>query len=755
MSGAAQRALLINSHGSYSADYQSLTGPVDSVAKFGQLLDWYIGKMGGLNPLGGPGQVWIIGSAACELLGWWRDELNAENARLSAAELQDFLAGVFQSLEGTGWELLGEPDKLSPQMLLVKRVTMYQRNPSDGTIKKDARGNDVTRTERRMVQLILEPFAEEITGRSEIGLLENLPEDDETATREVGRRVQWLTEQLGVLPTVSAATTGQRIQDEIYKARKKKGADKGGAVVDKPGVIKGVTIEGVEIGAGDEGAGVISVGELEPAAHWGRPYIAASEIPDECELLLLDQTAAYLATAGSIELGFGDIHHLQGDQDITRMFAAATAKSTSRKDPTAKWPFGIFLAVLPAGSSDRCNHLPKNMPLPHPLMEKDRDVDVWITTESVRGLCAPVEEGGGGFRLEDLAIDEAYIWDDTRRFLEDWAAKLRAVRLAAIRADDKDVARYIGAIYKHYVGRMGTDKWPEAKMYHWQPIWRAAIIAHCRWRARRQAMVISAQAQTKAKALANPSPWDQYIAAHGLWPIYTYTDSWRFLVPAGMQLAPTPEEVLALIEEGQAPALGRLIEEHREPLNAEQRALLLASTTGEEVSAVVYGRSGIPTMPLQDHTPTPPAIIDVTDYTVTDEKATSEDTDKDKTAAQGNGHGTGDAEPHKRRGKGQRNRKYIGNRAAELAADVSPAAVSDLKHLVATKQFSYLPDGEHHVSRTHERPAPVPEPVQPPPVPVPEPGQLVPLWWQRPAVIYTAVALVLILTILVIVLAVI
>ncbi|TEA09205.1 hypothetical protein [Mycobacteroides salmoniphilum] len=746
MSSAAKRALLINGHGSYSADYQSLTGPVDSVAKFGQLLDWYIGKMDGLNPLGGPGQVWIIGPAACELLGWWSDEITEEDARLSPAQLQDFLAGVFGSLDGTGWELLTGPDKkmpdkLSPQMLLVKKVTMYQRD-AKGNLLKDGRGNDVTRIERRMVQLILEPFAEEITGRSEIGLLENLPEDDEAATREVGRRVVWLTEQLGILPTVAAATTGQRIQDEIYKARKKKGTEKGGAIVDKPGVI-----EGVAIGAGDEGAGVISVGELEPAAHWGRPHIAASEIPDECDLLLLDQSAAYLATAGTIELGFGDIDHLQGDQDIARMFAAATARSTSRKDPTAKWPFGIFLAVLPAGSSDRCNHLPKNMPLPHPLMEKDRDVDVWITTESVRGLCAPVEEGGGGFRLEDLAIDEAYVWDDTRRFLEDWAAKLRAVRLAAIRAGDKDVARYIGAIYKHYVGRMGTDKWPESKMYHWQPIWRAAIIAHCRWRARRQAMILGAQIQAKAKAAVDPSPWQQYIAEHGLWPIYTYTDSWRFLVPVGMQLAPTPEEILALIDEGQAPALGRLIEESRELLTGEQRELLLASTTGEEVSAVVYGRSGIPTMPMQDQSLAPLAL---------EEPAPADDTgsgvEEAEPDAGDSGEVRGDAEPSRRRGKGQRRRMYVGNRAAELAADVSPAAVSDLKHLVDTGKFSYLPDGVNHVSRTHERPAPVP--VEPP-VPVPPPdAQLVPLWW-RPAVIYTAAALALILAILAIVLVVI
>lgn len=728
MSDASLRALLINAHGSFTADYESLTGPVDSVARFGQLLDWYIGKKGGLNPLGGPGQVWVIGPQACQQLGWWTEDPKA---------IHDMLVAAVAALRPTGWNLLGELENVSPQLLLVKKVQITERDPKTGeALINDRTGKPRTHTERRMVQLILEPYAEAITKRSEIGLLEDLPEDDEAAAREVGRRVVWLTEQLGVLPTVAAATTGQRIQDEVYKARKArrdgrkaKGeeAAKSDAIVEAPG-----TIPGFHVPAGDEGAGAVGVDEFEPAAHWGRPHIEPSEIPDECDLLLLDQTAAYLATAGSIELGFGEVFHLEGKDAVSRLFAASTARSTDKNDPSSKWPFGIFRAVLPAGNSIKSRQLPKNLPLPHPLMHKDHEVTAWITTESVRGLCRAVEAGGGGYRLEDLAIDEAHVWTDSRRFLEDWAATLRSARVAAILAGDKAVQDYIGAIYKQYVGRMGTDKWGPSKMHHWQPVWRAAIIAHCRWRARRQAMDLYFKTGE--------------LLGAGLWPIYTYTDSWRYLVPTGLSLAPTPGEILERLKAGEKPRLGQLIEEDRTPLTQEQRELLIASTTGEEVSAVVYGRSGIPTLPMQDSsaattaTTESPALIDKP----TPETTAQEHSERDEAPARA------------RRGKGQRKRTYVGNRLGELEAEVSPGAVRDLEYLVETGKFSYLPDGVNHVSRTHERPAASKEVVKrTEETPVPDTGtegkELQPIW-RRPAVIYTAatVAVLLIIAILVI-----
>ena len=333
-------AVLVTAAGSSTTSGQRLTGPVDSVVRLGQLLDWVCGR-GGLMPLGGPGQVWVIGRAACEALGWWTQEED---------RLRETIAATVPVLGSAGWTLLGAP---GAQTLLSKTVTI-------------AGG----RRERRLVQIVLEPFAPLITKRTELGLLENLPESDTDAAAELGRRITWLVEHLGVLPMVTAAGTGARILDDIYRTRGR------GAVVTEPGLIPGL-----EIDAGDSGAGAVGVGELEPAAHWGRPHIDANEISADTELVLLDQRGAYLATAGSIELGFGPLTHVVGAEHVSAILRAA------------KTPFGVFRTVLPAGGR---LSTPPQLPLPHPLMHPDRDVTAWITTESVRGLCAPVADGGAG-----------------------------------------------------------------------------------------------------------------------------------------------------------------------------------------------------------------------------------------------------------------------------------------------------------------------------------------------------------------------
>ena len=613
MAESLDHAVLVTAAGSSTTSGQRLTGPVDSVVRLGQLLDWVCGR-GGLMPLGGPGQVWVIGRAACEALGWWTQEED---------RLPEVIAETAPVLGSAGWTLLGAP---GAQTLLSKTVTI----PGG-------------RRERRLVQIVLEPFAPLITKRTELGLLENLPESDTDAAAELGRRIRWLVEHLGVLPVVTAAGTGARILDDIYRTRGK------GAVVTEAGLIPGL-----EVDAGDGGAGAVGVGELEPAAHWGRPHIDANEISADTELVLLDQRGAYLATAGSIELGFGPLTHVVGAEHVSDILRADKA------------PFGVFRAVLPAGGR---LSTPPQLPLPHPLMHPDRDVTAWITTESVRGLCAPVADGGAGLSIEDLGIDEAWVWESSRRFLQDWAARLRTARLAAIGADDQVLKTYIGAIYKQYVGRMGSDKWSASKMHHYQPVWRAAIIAHCRWRARRQAMAI--------------------YASHGLWPIYTFTDSWRYLTDPGTELAPTETGIWQREAAGESVPLGRLVEQHRRPLDAEQRAALLASTSGQETAAIIYRDGGIPTQALQP-TPTPPP-----------EPQPAPTTPAPPATQMGEQPTADEKVGPRRRAKGSRERTYVGDSLADIHAPVSPKSVADLITLVDTGQFSYLPDGINHTSTTN------------------------------------------------------
>ena len=321
----------------------------------------------------------MVGQGACAPLGLW----TTDDTQLD----EKVLGGAADELGAAGWALIGPP---SAQMLVAKTL------PIGG------------RRQRRLVQIILEPFAPLITGRSDIGLCEDLPGDDEDAAAELGRRIRWCVEHLGVLPMLAASTTGARIQDLEYRHRRDAGR---GAVVDAPGRIEGLDDL---VGGGDGGAGVVGVGEIEPAAHWGREHIDPAEIGAGTEMVLLDQSAAYLATAGSIELGYGPVRRLSG---------AALAEVLAAD----KLPFGVFVATLPA--TERLS-VPPAMPAPHPLMRPDRDVIAPITTESVRGLCAPLADGGAGLSIEDLAIDEAWVWEGSRRFLEHWATTLRAARRA-------------------------------------------------------------------------------------------------------------------------------------------------------------------------------------------------------------------------------------------------------------------------------------------------------------------------------------
>ena len=618
-------AIVLSAAGSRTAAGESLTGPVDSLAKLVQLLQWYCAR-GALAPLGGPGQVWVVGQGGCAPLGLWAEDETQLEAVLDAA------AG---ELAAAGWVPIG---RLGAQTLVAKTMVIEGRR------------------QRRLVQIILEPFAPLITKRTEIGLCEDLPADDEDAAAELGRRISWLSDQLGVLPTVAASTTGARMVDLEYRRRRTSGR---GAVVDTPGVI-----EGLDGGGTDAGAGAVGVDEIEPAAHWGREHIEATEIGPNTEVALLDQSAAYLATAGSIELGYGPVGHLTG---------TALAEVLAGE----KLPFGVFWAVLPA--LGRIS-VPANMPPPHPLMRRDRDVIAPITTESVRGLCAPVDDGGAGLDIDDLAIDQAWIWESSRRFLEPWAATLRTARLAAIGAGDMVLKTYIGAIYKQYVGRMATDKWADSKMHHYQPIWRAAIIAHCRWRARRQATDIYRKT--------------------GLWPIYTYTDSWRYLLAPGVSLAPTLAETREREKAGEVLPLGRLVEEDRYRLTDNQREALLTATSGAEITAVIYP-GGAPTTAIPTTTPTPQPPQPLTPAPA---PPTATPTDAGRTGADVVSRPPAPAtekitsppahERPRRTGKGRRERTYVGDHLEDILAPVSPRAVADLVALVADHTFSYLPEDQ-------------------------------------------------------------
>ncbi|MGW5153820.1 hypothetical protein ACWERE_49875, partial [Rhodococcus koreensis] len=278
-------------------------------------------------------------------------------------------------------------------------------------------------------------------------------------------------------------------------------------------------------------------GDLEPAVGWTR-VPEADDLDNVHRLVSIDQRAAYLASAGMLEFGYGQPTHLTGQ--------AAAAAAVGEKGA----PFGLWRITLPPGQT---LSLPEKLPPPHPHMLADQPVQTWVTTVSLDGLCSPVAEGGIGADLDDLDVTEAWVFPEQGRVLDKWAKILREARKAAVDTGDVATKRFIGSCYKGYIGRMvNPDMWTATRMaHHHQPVWRAAIIAHCRWRGRRVAMRIGRE--------------------HGRWPIRTVTDSWVYLLAGGEDIADP------------SAALGKMSVEKDTPLTD---PLLSALASAEDVHEV-------------------------------------------------------------------------------------------------------------------------------------------------------------------------
>ncbi|MHA4854605.1 hypothetical protein L1080_034520 [Rhodococcus sp. MSC1_016] len=476
-------ALIVTAAGTYTPSGKELTGPVDCLEKLDKLIRW-----ASLTPLGAPAQIWVVGLAACELLGWVIDpgseddvdDMEALRTR-AASELTATLHATLPPLLDAGWELRGEPGHVVHLSRTIGNFTS-------------------------MVDVVIEPYVWTYWNKDfgwhnrvgDMGVLGSpaagtyLPDDDLPAARELGRRLAWCAQHLGVLPGPTPARTGAAILDKIKRERTRSGK---GIVVTTAGPVPPL-----------DGA---PRGDLEPAVGWTR-VPETSDLEDACRLVSIDQRAAYLASAGMLELGYGQPKHLTG--------GAAAAAASGEKGA----PFGLWRITLPAGQT---LSLPEKLPLPHPHMLADQPVQTWVTSVSIDGLCAPVADGGIGADLDDLDITEAWVYPQQGRVLDKWAKILREARKTAVDTADAAMKGFIGSCYKGYIGRMvNPDMWTATRMqHHHQPLWRASIIAHCRWRGRRVAMRIARE--------------------HHRWPVRTVTDSWVYLLPNGQDIA-DPSEAL-------------------------------------------------------------------------------------------------------------------------------------------------------------------------------------------------------------------
>jgi hypothetical protein len=440
-----------------------------------------------LQPRGGTPQVYILGTAALERFGWlvdiperWEQMSLTERREALTITVQNHLeSGALDDFLTTGWSLRG-------------------RDPHPGSWIRLSHGSS-------MVDIILEPYAWSASKVDKAGILgipvdpsdpdsdrvdTSLPDDDDQAAAELGRRLASCVQHLDVLPAQSSGRTGAAIADRIWNGRRRRGK---GVVIDSAGPIP--DLEG----------GPAAHEDLEPPISWTRHPttidINADFPSDITHLVSLDQRRAYLGSSG-IDLGYGTPRHMSGDEAadaIARGWAANRPHTVS----------ALCRVWLPAGDELAT---PDWLPLPHPLMKPDRRVQAWVTSRSVRGLCDPVISGGAGLELDDLAIEQAWVWPQQARVLDAWTKKLREAGNHFTTTDDTVMSELIKACYSMYIGRMqDANLWTaDAVRHHHQPVWRAFIMADTRWRNRLHAMNIHAR--------------------FGLTPLRTATDSWVYLI---------------------------------------------------------------------------------------------------------------------------------------------------------------------------------------------------------------------------------
>ena len=404
-------AVIVTAAGTYTPSGHTLTGPVDSIEKLDKLIRWAT-----LAPLGSPAQIWIVGIEACDMLGWIIDpgsEDDVDDMEIlrtrAAEELSAILHATLTPMLTAGWELRGEPG----HVVHLSRTT----------------GNFTS-----MVDIFIEPYVWTYWNKDfgwgnrvgDMGILGSpaagtyLPDDDLPAAQELGRRLAWCAQHLGVLPGPTPARTGAAIVDKIKRDRTRSGK---GIVVTVGGPVPPLDGE--------------PRGDLEPALGWTRiPDL--EELSDATQLVSIDQRAAYLASAGMLEFGYGKPRHLRGEN----------ALDAARQSKT---PFGLWRVTLPPGEMLA---LPPALPLPHPHMLADKPVQTWITTVSLDALQTSIADGGIGAELDDLDIAEAWVYPQQGRALDKWAKILREARKVAVDTGDTAMKRFIGSCYKGYIGRM-------------------------------------------------------------------------------------------------------------------------------------------------------------------------------------------------------------------------------------------------------------------------------------------------------------
>lgn len=363
-------------------------------------------------------------------------------------------------------------------------------------------------SEARRVNLVLLPFRwldpasqrpndEGMAGTR--GAASELPddEDDEDATvAMLGERIAWLAgfadktqghkSEPPLLPAARPATVGAALLDQVRRRSR------------SPHRIEACPVPDTV---------AAETPRLDPdLENWkNKPHTAKGTDVD----VEVDQRAAFLASTGQVELGYGK------PVELRKIDPAVFAD---------KPPFGLWRVTTPPGAS--LDGLSRRLPLPHEHMAWQAAATFWATTRAVQHLLAPVADGGGGVSIAELTIDGAWIWPGHARLLRNWADLLRDGLAAAQSAEDQFQTDLIKNVYKSTIGRMAGSQHPPGQRHYQQPVWVATIHADTRWRAMRYATTVADK--------------------HGLYPIAARDiDTFVYRIPADMAPAVLSEESTA------------------------------------------------------------------------------------------------------------------------------------------------------------------------------------------------------------------
>lgn len=331
------------------------------------------------------------------------------------------------------------------------------------------------------------------------GTVSELPDDEvdeDAAVAVLGQRIAWLAaladkskghlSEPPLLPAARPATVGAALLDVVRRRAR------------SPQRIEACPVPDTV---------AAETPRLDPdLENWkNMPHTAKGDAVD----VEVDQRAAFLASTGQVELGYGKPVELR------------------KVDPAVfadKPPFGLWRVTTPPGAS--LDGLSRRLPLPHEYMAWDSAATFWATTRAVQHLLAPVDDGGAGVSIAELSIDGAWVWPGHARLLRNWADLLRDGLAAAQTADDQFQVDVLKNLYKAFLGRMAGSQHPPGQRHYQQPVWVATIHADTRWRAMRYATATA--------------------ATHGVYPIAARDiDTFVYRIPADMDPAVLSEDSTA------------------------------------------------------------------------------------------------------------------------------------------------------------------------------------------------------------------